>query len=306
MNASTFPAALSALPPWSKSQLRQLGKCLRDGTAPSARLPSYEDVLLWYDELAVTVQGVIRGIDWSSVLGSEASFEVTSRAKTLDTLREKLSRRGDTPLSNVQDIAGVRFEAEMALSEQDAAVAVIAGALGIMDPSAIHDLRNDPHSGYRAVHIWARLPAGHVEIQVRTHLQGRWANAYEALADIAGRGIRYGEYPSELPMRTAVESLQALSLGPGVRLEEMRQAVLDAEASLDPADPAIYALRGRDAGVAIPPGIEELFPGFGEMSVAEMKETVFAYAARAEAEYSESLESIESTCRDLVRRKEGA
>jgi ppGpp synthetase/RelA/SpoT-type nucleotidyltranferase len=39
----------------------------------------------------------------------------------------------------------------------------------------------------------SKLPAGRVEIQVRTILQSMWANINEKLADDAGRGIRYGE-----------------------------------------------------------------------------------------------------------------
>lgn len=49
------------------------------------------------------------------------------------------------------------------------------------------------HQGYRAVHVLIRLLNGGApaEIQVRTALQGAWANLYERLGDHFGRDIRY-------------------------------------------------------------------------------------------------------------------
>ena len=36
-----------------------------------------------------------------------------------------------------------------------------------------------------------------VEVQVRTRLQHEWAEIFEKLADLLGRGIRYGEPPAQ-------------------------------------------------------------------------------------------------------------
>ena len=86
----------------------------------------------------------------------------------------------------------------------------IAGKFDHDPHECVHDLRNDPHSGYRAVHIWLKQPA-RVEIQIRTHLQGRWANMYEAAADVLGREIRYGALPTGASDKRQVENLHALS-----------------------------------------------------------------------------------------------
>lgn len=200
--------------PWSLKSLRKLGVwiCDHPDENPPSTLPTYDDVMVFYNELAAATQAEIEGWDWAPLLGDRVR-EVTSRPKTIDTLREKLKRDHATPLQSVQDIAGVRFEAEMTLDEQDAVVEAIAGHFrrpDDPDSCRVRDMREEPHSGYRAVHLWLRLPA-RVEVQVRTHLQGQWANTYEALADIEGRRIRYGKFPEEKQSRVLVETLQKLS-----------------------------------------------------------------------------------------------
>lgn len=207
--------------PWSNSQLRKLGLALRAGAEPEVGVPAYDDVVIWYHRLAAHVLGRIAELDWQPLLGDRQPT-VTSRAKTIDTLRQKLQRDPDTPLQSVQDVAGVRFEAEMSLDEQDAVAQAIAGHFGAVGARSIRDLRTDAHSGYRAVHVWLALPAGRVEVQVRTHLQGAWANVYEALADGVGRSIRYGHLPEDDHVRELVQSLQELSLNQISALEMQR------------------------------------------------------------------------------------
>lgn len=207
--------------PWSNSQLKNLSRHIRDGTEPPANLPSYGEVMLWYNDVAVQVQQDIAARDWASFL-DERPFEVSSRPKTIDTLRQKLQRYPDTHLPSVQDVAGVRFEAEMSLDQQDAVAAAIAEMYD-HDSSCLHDLRSTPHSGYRAVHIWLRLPV-RVEVQVRTHWQSEWANVYEAAADVIGRQIRYGELPSRDVERELVLALQSLSTGGLAAVERTRSA----------------------------------------------------------------------------------
>lgn len=209
-------------PPWSQNDLKRLGRSIRDGSPHPSDQPSYSDVLVWYNDLSAEVQRVIVEIDWSDLLG-DRSVEVTSRAKTVDTLRQKLVRDPSTPLSSVQDIAGVRFEAEMSLDEQDLVAARIADRFDHA-PTCIHDLRANPHSGYRAVHLWLRLPSGRVEVQVRTHLQSDWANLYESVADVLGREIRYGEIPKEELSANLVIKLQSMSTEQVVSMEHNRNS----------------------------------------------------------------------------------
>ncbi|MCR6647813.1 MAG: hypothetical protein NVV70_06595 [Cellulomonas sp.] len=218
--------------PWGSKMLRRLGESIRDGTAAPPDGPQYMDIIRWYDELAASVQIALRELDWTSLLDGRSAPEITSRAKTLDTLRQKLQRDRHRPLSSVQDIAGVRFEAEMTLEEQDVVAAAIAAAFD-HGAECIHDLRSGEHSGYRAVHVWLRLPQGRVEVQVRTHVQGAWANAYEALADIVGRGIRYGEPDPDPTMQATVEALQNHSINTGAHIERTRQTIARFELVLE-------------------------------------------------------------------------
>lgn len=197
--------------PWGVKQLRRLGEAIRDGSTIPNNAPSYEEVELWFSDLAARTQRRISEHDWRVVLGHR-EFEVSARAKTIDTLRDKLLRDRSTPLPSVQDIAGVRFEADMTLWHQTRVAQTISNMFAQEYEQAVHDLRGNPLSGYRAVHVWLRLPA-RVEVQVRTRLQSAWANVYEELGDVAGRDIRDGEMPVDPVLRNVVESLQSLSAG---------------------------------------------------------------------------------------------
>ena len=59
------------------------------------------------------------------------------------------------------------------------------------------DRRVKPQFGYRAVHVIVSTENGLVEVQIRTRQQDQWAQAFERLGDLWGRGIRYGETPVE-------------------------------------------------------------------------------------------------------------
>lgn len=216
-NTGTLSLMLAC--PWSNNQLKSLSRHIRDGTTAPAGLPAYNEVMLWYNEVAAEVQQKISGLDWAPLLDGRP-VEVSSRSKTIDTLRQKLRRDPGTPLPSVQDVAGVRFEAEMSLDQQDAVAQAIAGMYE-QDASSIKDLRSAPHSGYRALHVWLRIPV-RVEVQVRTHMQSAWANAYEAAADVFGRGIRYGELPEDKDARRVTEALQGISSNVIAPAEETR------------------------------------------------------------------------------------
>lgn len=217
--------------PWTTSELRRLSHHIRDETPPSDNHPAYGEVMVWYNDLAAEVQQRIAALNWPPLL-LERPFEVTSRPKTIDTLRQKLQRDHRTPLQSVQDIAGVRFEAEMSLDEQDAVAHAICGAFNHDPISSIRDMRTDDHSGYRGLHIWLRLPA-RVEVQVRTHLQGQWANMYETAADVLGRGIRYDELPAGEMERTIVLGLRELSTRRIADIEKDRNEVGSIELTVE-------------------------------------------------------------------------
>ncbi|MGV9797747.1 hypothetical protein ACWDTP_06775 [Mycobacterium sp. NPDC003449] len=143
----------------------------------------------WHSELCAEVAATISDRPWASYRGD---FDVAARAKTIDTLRDKLIRQPHLHLNQVQDLAGVRVDLDCNLDQQTAFAEEIREFFGT-ERTDVRDIRLTPHSGYRAVHVWLRLPAGRVEIQIRTRGQSAWANTYERLGDYAGRHIRYGE-----------------------------------------------------------------------------------------------------------------
>lgn len=81
-------------------------------------------------------------------------------------------------------------------------------------------------------------PGVTVEVQVRTHLQGQWANTYEAAADVLGREIRYGELPMRRGDRRFVEALQEVSTVQIRELEDGRNAIRRMALALDENDDA--------------------------------------------------------------------
>lgn len=50
--------------PWSKKQMEVLAQCLRHNLEPPHDCPDYEEVMIWYDELAAEVHEIIPGLPW--------------------------------------------------------------------------------------------------------------------------------------------------------------------------------------------------------------------------------------------------
>lgn len=194
-------------PPWTKSQLRKLGEALLDKRSPPDGCPDYQDVMLWHHELAGELAAIASATPW--VNKPAAQFAVTARSKTVDTLVQKL-QRSTYKLDRIQDLAGVRIDGELNLTAQSGLAAEIVTQFGA-ERATIRDLRVNPHSGYRAVHVWLVLPAGRVEVQIRTIYQSLWANVYEGLADLVGRGIRYDEPHSDPVVQQIVDRMHSMS-----------------------------------------------------------------------------------------------
>lgn len=198
--------------PWSNTQMRRLGVSLREGSPLPSNTPTYDEVALWYLDRTVEIQDRIRRLEWVPLIGAE-EVRVSSRVKTIGTLVEKLRRNPGYALQSIRDIAGVRLEAHMSLATQTAVCETLCGVFGAGCEVSVVDLRDAPHFGYRAVHLELRHP-GHgwrAEIQVRTDLQGKWANMYEVAGDILGRSIRYVAIDPTQAEHSVVEALQRLS-----------------------------------------------------------------------------------------------
>ena len=199
------------------------------------------------------------------------NVQPTSRLKTTVTLIEKLKRSG-TRLSTMQDIAGIRVVEEWDLSQQDDAVRKLES---VLDVARVDDLREGKHEGYRAVHVIARVEGCFVEIQLRTRSQDQWAQSFEKLADLVGRGIRYGEKPERDIQGKAQESISVL--------REASESLKDAEEQCQ----TIKMLRARIASGA--PGLNEE----ARARAAEIEHELVGLEAKYQSHKGELLELVE-------------
>jgi ppGpp synthetase/RelA/SpoT-type nucleotidyltranferase len=198
---------INTSPVWTKGELKRLGEAMVSDQRTPEVAARYDEVMLWHNDLAAEIATILFSTEWRAC--SPGLFDITARPKTIDTLVQKLRRERSMKLDEVQDLAGVRIDAEITLDVQTRLAEEIAAHFG--EKSRVRDLRDKPHSGYRAVHVWLRLPAGRVEIQIRTVAQSEWANTYERLGDRFGRGIRYDQMPDDEEARAMVELMHDLS-----------------------------------------------------------------------------------------------
>lgn len=180
--------------PASREQIRKLGERLASGDP----VPN-DDLHLLEELVACHMQALELGrprLDGLAEAAGTAPLHITHRAKTTQTIIEKLRREHGMSLPRMQDLAGIRVVAGVSFGQQDALAAEIAQRFPA-DPREprVVDRRARPSYGYRAVHVIVSLDGVNIEVQVRTYLQHVWADLMERLADRLGRQIRYGEPP---------------------------------------------------------------------------------------------------------------
>jgi ppGpp synthetase/RelA/SpoT-type nucleotidyltranferase len=218
--------------------MNKLGKALLSGDDPPAGCPAYSDVMVWHHELAAEVSRIIRATAWSDQIPALQDLEirVSSRGKTVDTLVQKLRRSG-IGLEAIQDLAGVRVDGKFTLTQQTQLADAMAEVFSVNELGK-RDMREKPHSGYRAYHLWVRCPAGRVEIQIRTEGQSAWANTYEQLGDVLGRGIRYDE-PAEAKF-IQTDELRELGEGIVANMHELSRNLAVFEKYIDITEPTAH------------------------------------------------------------------
>lgn len=191
--------------PMSKSQITKLGRRMRKEEPTAALRQEYAAVLEWYDQAAEILKEDVNR--FLSDRFPKLKLVVTSRAKRYETTRDKLIREGTIQLPNIVDLAGLRVRGPMTLRQQDQVSDALIERLS-QAPSCKVDLRDGGHAGYRAIHLRITIPGSFAlaEVQIRTQLQNAWANAYEELAELVGRAIRYGE-----PLEEADSEVEGLA-----------------------------------------------------------------------------------------------
>ena len=176
--------------PLSKSALERLGRRLVATDPPE---PADVEEL----HLLLTAYTPVLSATADAVAG-DIGVVSASRIKNTGTIIEKLRRNGGHTLSSIQDLAGLRVVVDGGYAEQDHVVErLIVTFSGAARAPKIVDRRTKPVQGYRAVHVIVYPDSFPIEIQVRTRWQHQWAEWFERLADQYGRGIRYGDPPTE-------------------------------------------------------------------------------------------------------------
>jgi ppGpp synthetase/RelA/SpoT-type nucleotidyltranferase len=196
------------LPPASREQINKLGKRLASGMpASDDDLHLLEELVACHSDALELARPRVSGL--AADLGTPP-LHITHRAKTTQTIIEKLRREHGMQLARVRDLAGIRIVGQIRLDEQDQLAAEIVRRFP-RDPREprIVDRRISPSHGYRAVHVEVSLQGISVEVQVRTLLQHVWADLMERLADRLGRQIRYGEPPIP-PPGMSLEAAQSI------------------------------------------------------------------------------------------------
>lgn len=224
----------------SKAKIRRLGAAIRDGADFDTDL--YVEYVLWLNQVLQTaLDEVAEALGWDGGpchLSNEGLPEInrvnlfmTGRVKMLETIREKLLRMPNFPLTSIQDLVGVRIEGSLSLSQQQTAAEIIADRFRQLGAPKveIRPILEHPHQGYRAVHIHANFPSARIEVQVRTELQSAWANTYEVAADLFGRNIRYGK--AAAPFSETVTTLHDIS-GAAYVIEQQLSRVNDTAAEV--------------------------------------------------------------------------
>lgn len=205
--------------------MKKLTHRLRNGTETPEDLHCLADLLIYYRRVLASAHADIEALcaDMTRVT------PMSPRVKTLKTTLEKLHRHPELhSLAQIRDLAGLRVVVHGDRAHQDKAIERIKSIFeDRLRPPKIIDRRRDPRAGYRAVHLEVRRDGVLLEVQVRTELQHRWAEAFERAADLLGRGLRYGE-PVDLSRAPDVAHaiLTRLAAGADV-IDQLERGVID-------------------------------------------------------------------------------
>jgi ppGpp synthetase/RelA/SpoT-type nucleotidyltranferase len=116
--------------------------------------------------------------------------------KTRQAIIAKLVRE-KSRLNRIQDIAGARIVVPD-VATQEAVLQVTLREFAENSPVIANDTRDTADSlGYRGLHVVVLIAGRYAEIQIRTALQGLWAQVVEKLDEAAGSDLKHGSGSEE-------------------------------------------------------------------------------------------------------------
>jgi ppGpp synthetase/RelA/SpoT-type nucleotidyltranferase len=116
--------------------------------------------------------------------------------KTREAIIAKLVRE-KSRLNRIQDIAGARVVVPD-LATQEAVLQLVLAEFDDCGAAVAKDSRKDADElGYRGLHVVVQISGRFAEIQIRTMLQGLWAQVVEKFDETGGSDLKHGSGPDE-------------------------------------------------------------------------------------------------------------
>ena len=162
----------------SRRQIDRLGDRLREHATPDDRALLYE----YRESFFETLMAVNFDLGRLGIGRYDGG-----RLKRPESVIAKLQRDTRIRLSRMQDLAGCRLVADDKAQQDE----IYERLQTDFDIYRAYDIRETPHSGYRAVHIVVRHDGRFVEVQVRTPAQRHWARLSEQ-ATSHDPAVKYG------------------------------------------------------------------------------------------------------------------
>src|SRR5579862_1419176 len=224
--------------PPTPSQVKRAGDRIRRaverGEAPTAADLRLLDVYrAWHSPIHYQLQLRVG----SAIADAGESFDMAGVTvvgrplKTPEAIIAKLVRERGR-LNRIQDIAGARIVVPN-LEAQEAVLRVVLDEFLDGEATIVKDARAEGDElGYRGVHVVVLIEGRYAEIQIRTGLQGLWAQIVERLDEDQGTDLKHGsgpeatlkwlkefsqrltsvEYGDKADVRTMLETAQAIFL----------------------------------------------------------------------------------------------
>jgi ppGpp synthetase/RelA/SpoT-type nucleotidyltranferase len=127
------------------------------------------------------------------------SQEITIAGRPLKTREAIIAKlvREKSRLNRIQDIAGARVVVPN-LDTQEAVLQLVLTEFSDSNAVVAKDTRETSDElGYRGLHVVVELNGRFAEIQIRTALQGLWAQVVEKLDETGGTDLKHGSGPSQ-------------------------------------------------------------------------------------------------------------
>ncbi|HEY5294818.1 MAG TPA: RelA/SpoT domain-containing protein [Gaiellaceae bacterium] len=182
--------------PYSISQVRKAGDRIRRAAERGER-PSDDDLYLLdvYRASHTPIHRIVQsrlGVAVARETINSAEIAIAGRPlKTHEAIIAKLVRE-KSRLNRIQDIAGARVVVTD-IAAQELVLQATLDEFKAQGAAITKDTRAAPDAlGYRGLHVVIEIDGRYAEIQIRTRLQGLWAQVVEKADERIGSDLKHG------------------------------------------------------------------------------------------------------------------